>query len=143
MDRRDACFYFGQVFPGGGEAVGNKRAHPHAGLGKARSEFLAPVGLLHVLAQRELDAGRRGVEDQILRAGPVAQLDDTALAADGIGRAVEQVDGGDSAGELLVKVVRLGIHHVADADHGGGGQRGFVDGAENGGVAVRIDQCRG
>ena len=96
----------GQVFPGGDEAVGYQRAHAHAGLGEARNKAVAPAGLLHILPQRKLDARRRGVEDEVLRAGAVAQFDDAALAPDRIGRAVEQVHDcllytSDAADDLL------------------------------------------
>ena len=110
-------------------------------MGKARYVLVAPVRLLHVLPQRELDAGRRGDEDQALRAGAVAELDDAALPANRVGGAVEQIDRSDPAGKLLVKGVRLGVDHIADAHHGTRWQRRFVHGAENGRVAMGINQA--
>src|SRR5438552_11555408 len=94
--RRDGTGSFalvalGQIFLGGGEAVGNESAHAHARLRKTGGESISPVGLLHVFPEGEFDAGRSSLKNQLFRIGPVAEFDDAVLAADGISGAVEQV----------------------------------------------------
>src|SRR5206468_1115501 len=70
-----------QILLRGSETIGNKCPHTHPRLGKPRDEPLTPIRLLHIFTQRELDARRRGFEDQLVRTGAVAQLDHAILAA--------------------------------------------------------------
>ena len=101
------------------EPVRVERRHTHAGLREARRVALAPIRLLHVLAERELDALRRVLKLHSLGTRAVAQLDDLVLPTDGIRRAVEQIRRGQTAREFVLDITRLGIHHVTDADHRG------------------------
>ena len=132
---------FGGVVAGGGEAVDVEGAHAHARLGEAGRVAVAGVGLLHVLAEGELDAGGGVREDEPRRGLAVAELDDAILAADGVGGPVEEVDGGDAPGELLVDVLGLGVDDVGDAHHGGAGKRSLVHRPEDHGVRVAVDDA--
>src|SRR5258706_10996493 len=97
---------------------------------------------LDVCTQGELDPFRRSLEHQIIGAGAQTEFDHAILSADGVSRAMEQVDGGNAARELFVDIIRLRVDHITDAHHGSAGQAGFIDRAEDGGVAVAIDNTR-
>ena len=131
------------VLPRGGEAVLVEGRDAHPGLWEARVFVVAPVGLLHVLAQRKLDAGRRGLELDRFRPLAKPQLDDGVLAADRVGGAVQQIGHSQSAGELAQDFRRLRVDDVADRDHRRGGQGAFVDRAEDHAVVVGVDETGG
>ena len=141
VDRRDACSTLARYSRAAVKRLAMKVRTPMRVWGKRVTNLSPQFDCFTFSPSANLMPGGAASKIRSFRAGAVAQLDDAALAADRVGRAVEQVDGGDAAGELLVKVVGLGIHHVADADHGGRGQRRFVDPAENGRVAVGINQA--
>ena len=146
-DGRAAVFFLAvegfEILARGGETVVHEGGDAHAGLREARGVFGSPVGLLHVFAEGEFYAGGGFGEFHLLGRGTEAEFDDGVLAADGIGGAVEEVGCGDAAGELLVNVFGLGVDDVGDADHGGGGERAFVDVAEDHAVAVGVDDAGG
>ena len=58
-------------------------------------------------------------------------------------RSVQLVGHRQSTGELAMNLRRLGVDHVADGNHGGGGQGAFVDRAKNHAVAVGVDEAGG
>src|SRR5690348_2147104 len=111
--------------------------HAHAGGGVAggvgrRSTAAADNGIagaLGVLAQSELDAGSCAFEDEALRVLAPAHLNRQGTAADGVGRAVQDVGGGDAAGERAVDGDVFGVEHVANVHHGGYGHASLVDAA--------------
>ena len=140
---RPVSFPVLEIVSGGGEAVGDKGLHPHAGLRKARCDMIAPVGLFWIFAQREFDPRRSVAENQILGRIPVTEFDDAVLPVNRIGRAVKQVGGCHASGQLLVQIGRLRIHHIPDSDHRGRGKTHFIDVAQYGGVAVTIDNAGG
>ena len=72
----------------------------------------------------------------------VAQLDDGRLAADRVGRAVEDLRGGQATGELPVEGERISVENVLDADLGGHRVAALVD-AFRRRVAVGVDQAGG
>ena len=125
------------------EAVGEDLLHAHAGLRVAGGKGVAPVGLLDVLAEGELDALGRAVELERFWADAPAELDDLVLPADRVGRAVEDVGGGGAAGELAVDGDVVGVDEVADADFRGNGLGAFVDAAVGGDVGVGVDEAGG
>ena len=86
------------------ESVVEKCFHAHACLRKARCFFVAPVGLLHVFAEGKLDPRRRVGKFQSIRWRAVAEFDDLVLPANGIGRAMQEIGSGESAGELAINV---------------------------------------
>ncbi len=126
----------------GGEAVRVKGGHAHARLGEAVFEGIAPVGLLHVFAEREFDALHRPLKLQALGTGAVAQFDHAVLSADGVGGTVQLVGHGEAAGELLMDRLGLGIDDIGHANHRGGGQRAFVHAAHDHAVVVAVDESR-
>ena len=134
---------FAIVLPRGGESVFVKHRNAHPGLREARVFLVAPVGLLHIFAKRELDARRGGLELECLRPLAKAQLDDRVLTADRVSRAVQQVGHGQATGELAINLRRLGVDDVADRDHCRRGQGAFVDRAENHAVVVSVDNAGG
>ena len=79
------------VFTGPNEVVVVHLLDPHARLREARPVAIAPVALLHVFAERELDERHGFLVQEVLRLGAPTELDDGALAADGVGRAVEDL----------------------------------------------------
>ena len=56
---------------------------------------------------------------------------------------MEEVAGGDAAGQLAVDVGIVGIEGIPDAYFGGNGSGAFVNTPGNGNVAVLIDEARG
>ena len=56
---------------------------------------------------------------------------------------MEEVAGGDAAGQLAVDVGIVGIEGIPDAYFGGNGSGAFVHTPGNGNVAVFIDEARG
>ena len=91
----------------------------HSGLGVTLRELFAPVGLLYVFAERELD--RRGctIEPQAVRVLAPAQLDDLRLPTHGVGGTVQQQRAGQSAGKFPINGDVGGIQHVGDANFHG------------------------
>src|SRR5260221_7277811 len=61
-----------EVFSRGGKPVGDKGPHPHSCLWKTAGEFVAPVWLLNIFAQREFDARWSIFEHEVFRARPIA-----------------------------------------------------------------------
>jgi hypothetical protein len=113
----------------GHEPLADEARHAHA---RGRVALRVPRRVappLRVLAQRELDALRRAGERELVRRRRVAQLEDRVLAADGVGRSVEGVDGGQAAGQLAVDRDIERIEHVADADLRRDGVAGLVHAA--------------
>ena len=84
--------------------------------------------------------GSGAFEDHVVGVLAPAHLDHGAFAADGVGAAVENVGGGDAAGERAVDGDVVGIEHVFDADHRGDRDAAFVD-AVGGDVRVAIDDA--
>ena len=66
-------------------------------------------------------------------------LDDLRLAADRIGRPVQDEGGGGSSCELAIDIDVFGVQHVGDADHAGVRKRHLIDAPLDRGMAVRID----
>lgn len=119
-------FFFGRILPmsparlvssGGGEAICHEGWHAHAALWKASDSILAPIGLFHVFAQGELDPGRSALKLEILWRRAVAEFDNTVLTADRIGRAVEEIGDGETAGQFFLDAAGLGVNDIADANH--------------------------
>ena len=105
------------VLPRGGESVFVKHRNAHPGLWEPGVFVVAPVGLLHIFAKRELDARRGCLKLERLWSLANPQLDDRILAADRVGRAVQQVGHGQSACKLAMDFRRLGVDDVTDRDH--------------------------
>ena len=96
---------------------------------------------LRVLAERELDAGQRALEQQVLRfLRAPAQLDDHCLAADRIRAAVQDVRDREAAGKVAMYGQIGRVEHLAHAGHRADGRRPFVDGVV-GDVRVRVDDA--
>ena len=102
---------------------------------------IAPVGLLRVLAERELDALRRADEQEVVGPAAPAPLDDLVLAADRVGRAVQHVGRRRAAGELAVDRHVEGVDHVADAHLGRDVVRALVHVAVDRRVRVGVDDA--
>ena len=100
------------------------------------------AGPLHVLAERELDAGHRAREHQVARLGHAPlELDRHDLAANRIGAAVHDVGRRRAARQVAVDVDVGRIEHVFHADHRAVRRRAFVDRVV-GDVRVRVDDAR-
>src|SRR5262249_10307806 len=96
-------------------------AEPRARVAR-RAAALSPAGAaaraLGVLAERELDAGQRTLEREILgaRFSP-AQLDHVVLAADRVRAPVQHVRRRQAAGQIAVDVDIARVEDVFDAGH--------------------------
>ena len=122
--------------------------HAHAGGGIAALLCLAVdghaggvAGALGILAEGELDAGSGAFEDHALGILAPAHLDGQGLAADRVGGAVQNVGGGDAAGQRAVDGDVLGIEDVLDIHHRGDADAAFVDAAIGGDVRVAVDDA--
>src|SRR5690606_38529241 len=126
-----------------GEPITDQRLDAHVGVGIAVVP-LAAVVALDVFDQRELDPGDGALEEKVvgLTAAP-AVLVDRVLSAVWVGGAVEVVDGGDAAGELVVPGHGVGVGDVLDADLGGDGLARLVHASRDAGVRVAIDEAGG
>ncbi len=113
----------------------------HARLRIARGELVAPVRLLHVLAQGKLHAGHRVGEFQFFRQRAPTELDHLVLAAHRIGRAVQDICRGDSAGQLAVNPNIRRIEHVADAHFTSDRVAALVHAFADRGVRMTIDDA--
>src|SRR5262249_31501358 len=122
------------------EALPDQLGDTHARPRIARRR-VAPVGLLGVLAQCELDALGRAHEDQVVRPAAPPPLRDLRLAADRVGRAVQDVRDGRAAGELAVDRDVERVEDVPDADLRRHVVRALVDVAVDGRVRVRVDDA--
>ena len=124
------------VVEGGAEALVNRLFDAHARLRIAPTVggCVAPVALLRVLAERELDSRWRVSEDEILGFATPAQLDDLVLTADRVRRAVEDVRHREPTRELPVDRDVLGVEHVGNAHLAGDDARTFVDRSGDRGV---------
>ena len=133
------------VLTGFGEAVAHGGFDAHAGLGVAGGVVVAPVGLFDIFAQRELDAGLCALEVHVLWFGTApAEFDGFGLSAHRVCRAVEELCGGEPAGEFAVEADVSRVEGVFDAALGGDGLSGFVDAeAEETGVGVGVDEAGG
>ena len=151
---RDAGFFrvvsvpLGLVDFGIIEGLADDIFHAHAGGGIAALLGLSidghaggVAGALGIFAEGELDAGGGAFEDQALGVLAPTHFDGQGFAADGVGGAVENVGGGDAAGEGAVDGDVLGIEDVADIHHGGDADAAFVDTAIDGDVGVAIDDA--
>ena len=129
------------IIPRGLETVTQYLLDPHAGLRVAGAGAF-PIRLLDVLAEREFDArfGTHIFEAFGIKAP--AEFDHLVLPADGVGRAVQQIGGGDATCKLPVDVDVGGIDDIPHAHLSGDRAGGFIDVAENGGVGVRVDDAR-
>src|SRR5205085_3845963 len=94
----------GAVLGRAGERIAQRFLDTHAGVWIAALLPLrhVDVRLPDVFAERELDAGRRTLEDQALRRQAVAELDRHALSADRVRRAMQHQRARDAAGQLPV-----------------------------------------
>ena len=99
-------------------------------------------GTLGVLAQRELDARHRTFEDHPLRILAPAHLQHDGLAADRVGRAVQDVGGGHSAGQRAVDGDVLRVDHVLDVHHRRDRHAALIDVAVHRDVRVAVDDAR-
>src|SRR5208283_654228 len=120
-------------------------AHARAGIAQilgaaARWILAALAGALGVLTERELDAGFGFLHYQAVGVAAPAHFDHDVEAADGVGRAVQQVGGGGAAGQIAVDGRILGIDDIAHGDHGRDGDGAFIRGFE-GDVGVAVDQA--
>ncbi len=115
----------------------------HPGVGITALLLIGDVGVLagDVLAQRELDP-RRSARHQHLGGGLAGlELDGGALPADGVGRAVENVEHRHPTRCGSIDPGGGRVEHVLYAGHRGNRQRTFVDGIAHQ-VGVRIDNPR-
>ena len=95
-----------------------------------------------VLAEGELDAGQRALEDEVARAGLApAQLDHDRLAADRVGAAVQDVGGRGAAGQVAIDIDVGRIQDVFHPGHRADRYAAFVDGVV-GDVRVAVDDAR-
>ena len=115
-------------------------AHARGRVAAGRALGRGEIRPLGVFAQGEFDARRRALEQQSLGVGAPAQLDDGVFAADGVGAAVQDVGGGDAAGQVAVDVDVIGVEHVFNAGHGANGHAALVD-AVGGDVGVGVDDA--
>ena len=93
-----------------------------------------------VLAQGELDARQRALEDEI--APPrlaVAKLDDDGLAADRIGAAVQDVGGRRAAGEVAIDVDVGGVEDILHPGHRADRHAALIDRVVRD-VRMRVDE---
>ena len=86
----------GLVFPSLDEHVVIHLLDAHPRLGKPRTVIFPPIRLLDILSEREFDEARRILEEHSSWIFSPPKLDQGALAADGICRAVKQLCCGDS-----------------------------------------------
>src|SRR5205085_10591040 len=88
------------------EGVANGLFHAHARhrITPRRARNVEAVGAFHVFAERELDAGRRTLKDEVAGRVAVTKFEHSVLPADGVGRAVQRVDRGRAAGQLAIDV---------------------------------------
>ncbi len=97
--------------------------------------------VLRILAERELDARRRSLEDEVLRARlPPPQLDYLILATNRVGASVEHVGGRQAASQIAIDVDVGGVEDVAHPRHGTDGRSSLVDGVVAD-VRVAVDQA--
>ena len=92
-----------------------------------------------VLAQGELHPLRPVADDQVAARLAVSQLDDGILAADRVGRPVEQPGRRRPAGQRPVDRDVVARDHVLDPDLGHDRQAPLVDAPLDGDVRVRVD----
>ena len=131
------------VVPRRGELVPDDLLDPGAGLRIAGGVVVAPVALLDVFAERELDPRRRPLELHLLGERAPPELDDLVLAADGVGRSVQDVGRGQPAGEFPVDSDVVGVDDVGDAHLGRDRLARLVHAPRRGGVRVAVDEPGG
>ena len=111
----------------------------HAG---RRQLVLASVNALGIFSAGELDGARRAGKQHGVPAGSVLVLDHNRLAADHVGRPVQQQRGGDAAGQAaidgLVLIIEGVHHHHLRRDRAGG----LVHVVVERNVRVRVDDAR-
>ena len=83
----------------------------------------------------------RPLHFQVFGRGAPAQFYQRRLAADGVGRAVQQLRSHYAAGQVAVNVYVFGVDHVADAHFAGHGLGAFVYAAGYGNVRVLVDDA--
>ena len=130
------------IFTGTNEMVVIHLLHAHARLWKARPVTVAPVALLHVLPERELDERHGFLVQKVLRLGAPTEFDDGALTPDGVGGSVKDLGTRHAAGQLTVHVHVLAVHGVSNPDLGTARLRAFVHAAVHGDVRVLVDHAR-
>ena len=129
------------VLTGPNEVVVVHLLHPHARLREARAITVAPIALFHVLPERELDERHGFLEQEVLGLDTPTEFDDGALAANGVGRAVEDLGACHATGKLAVHVHVLAVHGVSNPNLGAARLCAFVHAAVHGDVRVFVDDA--
>ena len=138
---RQALFLFQRciVFLGRAKTVAHDLLDAHARLWVTRIEFVAPVRLLNVFAEREFHSRHRLRKFQFFRERAPAEFDHLVLAAHRIRGAVEDIRRRHAAGQLAVKSDVGRVDHITDAHLAGHRVAGFVHASANRGVRMAID----
>ena len=129
------------VLTGPNEVVVVHLLHPHPRLREARAVAVAPIALLHILSERELDERHGFLVQEVLGLGAPAEFDDGALAADGVGGSVEDLGACHATGKLAVHVHVLAVHGVSNPNLGAARLCAFVHAAFHGDVRVFVDDA--
>src|SRR3982074_3541944 len=137
-------FFFprGVVLLRGPEPIADELLNSHPRLWVTRLEFINPVRLLHVFAQREFHTRHLAGEFQGFRERSPANLDYLILPANWICRAVQNVRGRDAAGQLAVKPDVGGVDHIADAHFASDRVAAFIHTFADRGMRMAIDDAR-
>ena len=107
----------------------------------ARPGLAELAHVLRILAEGELDARRRSLEDEVLGARlPPPQLDHLILAANRVGASVEHVGRRQAASQIAIDVDVGGVEDVAHPRHGTDGRAALVDRVVAD-VRVAVDQA--
>src|ERR1700691_3407382 len=133
------------VGAGLGQGLANDILHTHAAGGIAQSGGSSEAvsgrpRALDVFAQGKLDAGRGTFEDQPLGVFAPAHLHHLALAADGVGAAVQYVGGSHTAGQSAVDIDIVRVDNILNPHHRRDGHRAFID-AVGRDVRVAVDDA--
>src|SRR5690348_13883892 len=104
-------------------------------------EAVGIAGALRVLAERKLDPRHRALEDHVVGILAPAHLEDSTLAADRVGAAMQNIGRGDTARQRAIDLDVLRIEYIFDAYHRGNRDAAFVD-AVGGNVRMAIDNAR-
>ena len=123
------------VFASGKELVAKNLLNAHPSVGVTRRIAF------DVLTECELDTRWSFFHRQITHAAAPSQFDDLVLSADRIGRPVQDVCGGHSAGQLSVDCDVRVIDEVTNANFCCHGLPGFIDAAIGAHVGMAVDQA--